>query len=1153
MARVSSLLLSLLMLAGSLSLMVGEMEANSQTLPDSSRYTSPSPSDAWASAAGGTGADMAWDMVMDSSGNTYVTGTFTGTATFGSTTLSSNGGTQGFVGKVDNLGNWQWAAQTQGQYDAIATSITLGAGNDLYVGGFFTDSTGQNDAVVQIGGTTLMASAGSTTDAFVAKIDTTGGQWMWAKTSEKFFDTWTQIEEFGTASVMDLIFHQSKVFVVGSFTGTLASDSTSTYSFASNGTSTDIFVGALTSGGAWDFQAGLGSAMSSEMGTAIHPTINGGFIFAGNFQGSSSYWSYPLTSAADSQDVFIGHVDSTLNVTWVTGAGGTGVDNLYDLETDSSGNVYAVGNFEGALASFGSTQLSASTGSADVWVAKVDTSGNWLWARKAGGAGEDLGMGIALSPDEKTLYTTGEVAGQVSFENSHNTLIETTNGSSDAFVALSDAATGDWQELFLAGGPMGGDRGWAMEVDSSNVTHVVGRFKGTSTTPGEFGSDDLVSSGDFDVFAWKGLIEDADGDRYADEEDYCPDVWGNATVAPYLGCPDQDGDGYADMDDTHPFEPTQWRDADGDTFGDNPNGHLADDCPSVNGTSTVDRNGCTDSDSDGWSDQRDAFPTLPSQWNDTDGDEFGDNWNDPSFDDRFLALGYGQYYPGAQLMDHCPTLIGVDNFDAPGCPDTDLDGHSDLVDDFINNPTQWKDSDGDGWGDNDSTFATQRDEVPYDETQYQDRDGDGWGDDPDGNNADRFPDDWTQQVDFDNDGYGDNTSGTNGDACPEEWGDSWRDRLGCPDVDGDGTSDLFDAFSSDWSQWNDTDGDGFGDNWANPHWNDSRRPHWPGEYIPGANNADKFPLDRDGDSFEDEELGGTIEPYDTCPDEPGSSTEDRFGCTDTDGDGWSDVNDAFDFEVTQWLDSDRDGFGDSLVGIDGDACPTVRGDSQHDRIGCPDTDGDGWSDMMDDLAPNPWNYSDGADLFPADPEKWNESHVIKMDSGKQVDGGLAAGIGLGALITVMFAMVFVFLILKFRENESDEDEYEYEYEDEEEEEYTSRAAELARSWQDHGTAPPPPPEGAEMVTSAPVVTQAAAPAGYVAPPPPTAENTIAAPAAQTTPVVEESEPVMDDMDTSLAMSLLVDGSKEDEAEVEESEPGEAAEVELGEDEVDWDA
>ena len=92
-----------------------------------------------------------------------------------------------------------------------------------------------------------------------------------------------------------------------------------------------------------------------------------------------------------------------------------------------------------------------------------------------------------------------------------------------------------------------------------------------------------------------------------------------------------------------------------------------------------------------------------------------------------------------------------------------------------------------------------------------------------------------------------------------------------------------------------------------------------------------------------------------------------------------------------------------------------------------------------------------------------------------------------------------------------------------------------------------------MVTSAPVVTQAAAPAGYVAPPPPTAENTIAAPAAQTTPVVEESEPVMDDMDTSLAMSLLVDGSKEDEAEVEESEPGEAAEVELGEDEVDWDA
>ena len=55
-------------------------------------YSKTSPADAWVTTAGGTGADMAWDMVLDSQGNSYVTGSFSGSATFGSTTLSSIGG-----------------------------------------------------------------------------------------------------------------------------------------------------------------------------------------------------------------------------------------------------------------------------------------------------------------------------------------------------------------------------------------------------------------------------------------------------------------------------------------------------------------------------------------------------------------------------------------------------------------------------------------------------------------------------------------------------------------------------------------------------------------------------------------------------------------------------------------------------------------------------------------------------------------------------------------------------------------------------------------------------------------------------------------------------------------------------------------------------
>ena len=81
-------------------------------------------------------------------------------------------------------------------------------------------------------------------------------------------------------------------------------------------------------------------------------------------------------------------------------------------------------------------------------------------------------------------------------------------------------------------------------------------------------------------------------------------------------------------------------------------------------------------------------------------------------------------------------------------------------------------------------------------------------------------------VDVDGDGYGDN-QGDNvwrPDACVTTAGTSTRDRWGCPDGDSDGSSDpnielgwlphpagAADAFPDDPSQWEDADGDGFGD------------------------------------------------------------------------------------------------------------------------------------------------------------------------------------------------------------------------------------------------------------------------------------------------------------------------------------------------------
>ena len=79
---------------------------------------------------------------------------------------------------------------------------------------------------------------------------------------------------------------------------------------------------------------------------------------------------------------------------------------------------------------------------------------------------------------------------------------------------------------------------------------------------------------------------------------------------------------------------------------------------------------------------------------------------------------------------------------------------------------------------------------------------------------------------------------------------------------------------------------------------------------------------------------------------------------DTDGDGFDDLDDAFPTDPSQWLDSDGDGFGDNPVGYRPDSCLEIYGNSTADRWGCPDTDGDGYSNTDENAPAHPNGTAD---------------------------------------------------------------------------------------------------------------------------------------------------------------------------------------------------
>ena len=278
-----------------------------------------------------------------------------------------------------------------------------------------------------------------------------------------------------------------------------------------------------------------------------------------------------------------------------------------------------------------------------------------------------------------------------------------------------------------------------------------------------------------------------------------------------------------------------------------------------------------DNDGDGVADSSDEFPTDPTQQYDSDGDGYGDNKDG-------------------------------------------LNG-----DQFPDNSEQYADTDGDGYGDNE--FGDQGDLFPDNGEQWSDLDGDGYGDNSDGMMGDKFTEDPTQWNDTDGDGYGDNPTGNSPDACPNTAGFSNLDRFGCLDSDFDFYSnpdadytvaDGADALPNDGTQWNDIDGDGYGDN-PSP-----------------ATNPDSCPSVA-GNSTKEIRLDGTV--------------IDKLGCLDSDGDSFDDLSDEFPSDPTEWFDSDGDGKGSNsdyddteyLIVTEEDYC-RISGDQSTSCISWNDLD-----------------------------------------------------------------------------------------------------------------------------------------------------------------------------------------------------------------------
>jgi len=151
--------------------------------------------------------------------------------------------------------------------------------------------------------------------------------------------------------------------------------------------------------------AGSGGS-GSDVGNAIAVDAAGNSYVAGYFTGTATFGTNTLVSAGNT-DIFIAKHGSNGQLLWVRRAGGPGYDAARGIAVDAAGNCHVTGAYEGEAA-FGTTTLTntSPTSYADAFLAKFDTAGTLVWARSAGVEfTHDEGAAVALDGAGNVLVT----------------------------------------------------------------------------------------------------------------------------------------------------------------------------------------------------------------------------------------------------------------------------------------------------------------------------------------------------------------------------------------------------------------------------------------------------------------------------------------------------------------------------------------------------------------------------------------------------------------------------------------------------------------------------------------------------------------------------------------------------------------------------
>ncbi len=415
---------------------------------------------------GGSSNDQGFGVAVDSAGNAYVTGS----------TISSNfpisaaaaqptrkGVTDAFVTKIDPSGALVYSTFLGGNGDDAGHAIAVDDTFNAYVAGTTNSTTFPVQGAFQ---STLRGG----TDAFVTKLDPSGSTLVYSTYLGSNTDDVANgiaLDAFGNAYV----------------TGATASSG-----FPNNGavtcpgtksTGSDAFVLRLDASGATVGYCRFIGGSGIDVGQGIAADAAGNVWVVGATTSSN----LPVLAALQPTlggrtDGFVGKLDATGVLVYLTYLGGRGDDLALAVAVDGPGNAYVTGSTDSPDFPTLSPFQASPGGGDDAFVAKLNAAGSALvFSTYLGGIGDDAGNGIAVHPGDSSVFVVGSTK-SVDFPMA-SAIQPGLAGRLDAFVTrLNPAGSALVTSTYLGGA--GDDVAQAVAADADGVVYVTGFTNSTA-------------------------------------------------------------------------------------------------------------------------------------------------------------------------------------------------------------------------------------------------------------------------------------------------------------------------------------------------------------------------------------------------------------------------------------------------------------------------------------------------------------------------------------------------------------------------------------------------------------------------------------------------------------------------------------------------